>query len=94
MGIRPSIILPARDEAAAVGAVVRRVPAALKAVVIVVDNGSRDSTARVARAAGAEVVAEPRPGYGWACLAGSRRAQALGCDVAVFLDADGSMDPE
>jgi len=92
--MRPALILPARDEAAAVGLVVARVPPSLGAVVIVVDNGSRDATAQVARAAGAEVVTEPRPGYGWACVAGSRRAAELGCDVAVFLDADGTMDPE
>jgi hypothetical protein len=58
--------------------------------VIVVDNGSDDATAAVARAAGAEVVSEPRRGYGWACLAGVRAAPA-GC-VIVQMDADGSDD--
>jgi glycosyltransferase involved in cell wall biosynthesis len=61
--------------------------------VLVVDNGSRDRTADVARAAGAVVVHEPRRGYGAACLAGVRRARELGARVILFLDADGSDDP-
>ena len=57
------------------------------------DNGSRDRTADVARAAGARVVAETRRGYGQACLAG---IAALGdsVDVVVFLDGDHSDHPE
>ena len=60
--------------------------------VIVVDNGSRDRTADVARAAGARVVAEPRRGYGQACLTGI--AAAAGADVIVFVDGDRSDHPE
>jgi glycosyltransferase involved in cell wall biosynthesis len=56
----------------------------------VVDNGSRDGTAAVARAAGARVVWEPRRGYGQACLAGIEAAG--GADILVFLDADHSDD--
>ena len=59
--------------------------------VSVVDNGSRDRTAEVASAAGAEVVSEPHRGYGRACLAG---ALAAGDGVAVFLDGDGADRPE
>ncbi|HZO38434.1 MAG TPA: glycosyltransferase, partial [Methylomirabilota bacterium] len=44
--------------------------------VVVVDNGSRDATAAVARAGGAEVVSEPVAGYGRACLAGLARVRA------------------
>ena len=57
-----------------------------------VDNGSRDRTAEVARAAGARVVVEPRRGYGQACLTG---IAALGdaADVIVFLDGDHSDHP-
>ena len=60
--------------------------------VIVVDNGSRDRTAEVARAKGARVVSESRRGYGQACLAGI--AAARGADVIAFLDGDHSDYPE
>jgi glycosyltransferase involved in cell wall biosynthesis len=59
--------------------------------VIVVDNGSRDRTAEVARAAGARVLSEPRRGYGQACLTGIAAAGAA--DVLVFLDGDHSDYP-
>jgi glycosyltransferase involved in cell wall biosynthesis len=72
-----------------VGQVVREVPRAVVDEVIVVDNGSTDRTAEVALQAGAQVVREPRRGYGAACWAG---VQATDCDVLVFLDADGSFD--
>ena len=60
---------------------------------MVVDNGSTDETSRVARNEGAIVVSEPRKGYGYACLAGIRRAKDLGATTILFLDADGSDDP-
>lgn len=84
-------IIPALDEAAAIGAVVWAVPRALVHEVIVVDNGSRDGTGAVAQAAGATVVQEPQRGYGSACLAGARAARQA--DILVFLDGDGSDDP-
>jgi glycosyltransferase involved in cell wall biosynthesis len=58
----------------------------------VVDNGSRDRTAAVAEAGGARVVREPMRGYGAACLAGA--VAARDADVLVFLDGDGSDDPQ
>ena len=64
------------------------------ATVIVVDNGSVDRTAEVARAHGAVVVREPRLGYGTACLAGlATLRDAADDDVVAFFDADGSDDP-
>jgi len=57
---------------------------------IVVDNGSTDNTAGVAREAGAVVVEEPRRGYGFACAAGAAAAKG---DVLVFMDGDGSFVP-
>ena len=64
---------------------------------VVVDNGSRDGTASIARGRGAEVVSEPRPGYGQACLAGLAHLAdgppAVRPDVVVFLDADDFQAP-
>src|SRR5437870_3667106 len=59
----PDVILPALDEAAAIPAVIAGLPPGFRA--IVVDNGSIDRTAEVARAAGAQAVAEPRRRFGW-----------------------------
>jgi hypothetical protein len=84
-------VVPALDEQDSVGAVVRALQP--HARVVVVDNGSRDRTSDAARSAGAEVVSEPRRGYGFACLAGIARARELGATVVVLLDADGSDDP-
>ncbi len=61
--------------------------------IVVIDNGSRDRTAAVAREGGAEVVSEPRRGYGRACLCGLASLAAAPPDVVVFLDADHSDDP-
>jgi glycosyltransferase involved in cell wall biosynthesis len=87
------LILPALNEAAMVGDLIRRTPRNLIAEVIVVDNGSIDATAVVAREAGARVVSEETRGYGAACFAGVT-ALPPDTDVAVFLDADGSQRPE
>lgn len=87
-----AVVIPALNEAGSIAEVVRRVPAALGARVIVCDNGSTDGTGVVARGAGATVVEVDRPGYGHACRAGVRAA--AGCEVIVFLDGDGSMSPE
>lgn len=85
-------IVPCLDEEAAIGPLVSalrgRFPRAADRV-IVVDNGSRDRTAEVARHAGAEIVAEPVRGYGRACMAG---LAAAGAGIAVFLDGDGADD--
>jgi glycosyltransferase involved in cell wall biosynthesis len=84
-------VIPALDEEAVIGDVVRRVPACVSRIVVV-DNGSRDRTAEVATAAGACVVFESRRGYGAACMAGV--ASAPDADAFVFLDGDGADPPE
>ena len=89
---RPSVgvAIPAIDEAEALPAVLAGISPACVDRVVVVDGGSSDGTAELARAGGAEVVVETRPGYGRACQVG---ADALGTDVVVWLDGDGSDDP-
>lgn len=91
---RTAVLIPALNEEEALPAVLAGLPPGLGAVVVV-DNGSEDRTATVARSAGAEVVREPRRGYGAACLAGMGRLAASPSppDVVVFMDGDGSDDP-
>jgi glycosyltransferase involved in cell wall biosynthesis len=84
----PDVILPALDEASAIGWVLERMPAGYRP--IVVDNGSTDATASIARAAGAHVVSEPTRGFGSACWAGLQAATA---DIVCFMDCDASLDP-
>jgi glycosyltransferase involved in cell wall biosynthesis len=87
------VILPARNEEIPLPGVLAEIPVEGIDWVVVVDNGSTDRTAKVARQAGAVIVAEPRAGYGFACAAGVRAAAERGADLLVFLDADGSFDP-
>jgi len=86
-------VIPALDEERAIGRVLAELPREHVREVVVVDNGSTDRTAEVARAAGATVVHEPRRGYGAACLAGLARLRDRPPEIVAFLDADGSDDP-
>jgi len=92
-GAPVAVVIPALDEERSIGGVLRNIPAPYRRRMVVVDNGSRDGTARVAREAGAQVVAEPRRGYGAACLAGLAALAADPPRAVVFLDADSSDDP-
>ena len=85
----PEIVLPCLDEAEALPSVLAGLPAGWP--VLVVDNGSTDATADVARSLGARVVVERRRGYGAAVHAGLVAARA---DLVAFLDGDGSLDPD
>jgi hypothetical protein len=91
--LRVSVVIPARNEEASIGLVLDEIPRDLVDEIIVVDNGSTDRTAAVARAHGATVVHEPTPGYGGACLAGLARV-AASSNVVVIVDADHSDYPE
>ena len=92
-----SAIVPARNEAPCIDAVVRgllalRTPqgAPLLMEVIVADNGSGDDTARIARDAGARVIPVSQPGYGRACW---EAVHASHGSVLLFVDGDGAVDP-
>jgi len=87
-------IIPAFNEARAIGQVVGDIPDGLVDEVVVVNNASTDATEARARAAGATVVREERQGYGHACLRGIEYAKTRRPDVLVFLDGDYSDHPE
>ena len=84
-----ALILPAKNEEAAVLQVLKSVPREIDRIVVV-DNGSTDRTPLIAGSLGAVVVAEPTPGYGMACLAGLKYLMEDPPDIVVFADADGS----
>ena len=88
---RLAVIIPALNEEQSIGRVIEAIPQHLAPNIVVVDNGSTDGTAEVARAHGARVVSEPHRGYGAACLAGL--AALRDADIIAFLDADLSDDP-
>ncbi len=78
------VLIPAQDEELSLPHLLEALTGA--AAVIVVDNGSVDRTADVAREYGARVVHEPRPGYGRACLAGlDSLGDADDDDIVAFL---------
>lgn len=86
-----AVVIPALNEERAIGKVLAAIPSWVDTV-IVGDNGSTDSTADIARRHGAQVVFEPRRGYGSACLKAMAALDAP--DVLVFLDGDFSDHPE
>ncbi len=96
---RVAVVIPALDEERSIAAVIAGLPRGGSTssfeltAVVVSDNGSRDATAAVARAAGAIVVSETRRGYGAACAAGIARLVGDPPDIVAFVDADHSDDP-
>ena len=86
-----TVIIPALNEAGNIRQLVQEVCAVAPVDVIVVDNGSTDSTAQEAREAGVAVVSEPRRGYCYACAAGA--AEVNDSDILVFMDGDYSFSP-
>ncbi len=92
------VFFPAHDEEATVASVVRRAPSRVlghPVVVAVVDDGSRDSTAAHAAAAGAEVISLPaNRGLGAAVRTGLAAGVVRDAAAVVFLDADGEYAPE
>lgn len=88
-GSTVGVVIPTRNEAAALPAVLSAIPDWVAAVVVA-DYKSTDGTPEVARKFGATVVAEQRPGYGRACLSGLAALPAV--DIVVFVDGDASDD--
>jgi glycosyltransferase involved in cell wall biosynthesis len=82
------VVLPVLDEIDAIGWVLTRMPDGYRP--IVVDNGSTDGSADLAREHGAMVIDEHRRGFGAACAAGLAAATA---PITCFMDCDGSLDP-
>ena len=91
-----SVILPARNEAQALHALLPALQQVVSSLaggveIIVVDDGSEDATARLAQEAGAVVIRHPYAmGNGAAIKSGARRATG---EILVFMDADGQHDP-
>ena len=83
------VILPVLNEELALPRVLERMPAGFRPVVV--DNGSTDASASTAQRCGAQVVAEPRRGFGSACWAGLCAATS---EIVCFMDADGSLDAQ
>jgi glycosyltransferase involved in cell wall biosynthesis len=92
------LFLPAHDEAEVVASVIARVPATVAGHPVrclVVDDGSTDDTATVARSAGAEVRrSEANRGLGAAVRDGLQFGVSIGAAAVVFCDADGEYAPE
>jgi glycosyltransferase involved in cell wall biosynthesis len=90
-----NVIIPALNESAAISKVIGDIPDFVQEI-IVVDNGSTDTTAEMAKNAGATVLHESKKGYGHACLKGlgylKNSDQKI--DIVVFLDGDYSDYPE
>lgn len=88
-----AVIIPAFNEALSIGQVLKAIPKSANEV-IVVNNASTDSTAKVAKEHGAVVLEENKMGYGHACLKGMKYLEKKPPEIVVFLDGDYSDYPE
>ena len=93
------VLIPALNESATIADVIARVPRDFAGIdevaIVVVDDGSTDGTAELAREAGATVVSHVvNKGVGAAFQTGVRQALAMGADYVVNMDGDGQFNPE
>ena len=87
------VVIPAYNEAAVIGQVVIAVKKYIETIVVV-NDGSRDTTALIARDSGALVVTHAiNRGYGAATMTGIYQALRMNADIIITLDADGQFDP-
>ena len=89
-----AVVIPAKNEEQSIGLVLRDIPPGFRSHVVVVDNGSRDHTAEVAKRYGVVVLQQPLPGYGNVMLKGLAYLATQPVDIVVFLDGDYSDYPE
>ena len=88
------VVIPAFNEEQSIGKVIHDIPFVPRQNIIVVNNGSTDSTQKVIEEAGAIALFESRKGYGWACLKGCEYVEKMNGETVVFLDGDYSDYPE
>ncbi|MEB3750256.1 glycosyltransferase family 2 protein [Geobacillus sp. FSL W8-0032] len=97
---RVIVFLPAHNEEEAIGDVIRRIPRHfhpdIEVSVLVIDDGSTDRTAEVAKEAGADIICRlpENRGLGAAVRRGLEECVRLGADIGVMIDADNEYPPE
>jgi glycosyltransferase involved in cell wall biosynthesis len=97
--MRLAIIIPAYNEEKTITQVIKRIPKKIKGVsvinIIVIDDGSKDETVKVAKNTGATVLSHLiNQGVGAATITGLEAAKKINTDIAITLDADGQHDPK
>lgn len=93
------VLIPALNEAKTIGTVISQIPRSIAGIdavsVVVVNDGSTDATAQIAKEAGATLVTHPTPmGVGAAFHSGLKKSLELGADFIVNIDADGQFNPQ
>lgn len=87
-------LVPAYNEAAKIGPVLARTPRDIVDLLLIIDDGSTDATAEIARAGGAEVLSLDRVmGVGYALRKGLEYAKTHGFDVAVIMAGNNKDNP-